>query len=418
MKFNINEILKDKNSFNNVVMQSEDRVRVFPQSKFVDKYNFKISGAVRTPGTFNIDRDQNLKISDAITLAGGAVASATDFAYLYRKDPTAGDVLTYEQINIKDIIENPNSSSNITIEPNDEIVLFDKTKFQDKTRIEVVGAVREPKTLLYDESLTLRDAIILAGGFKLQAQNSRIDVFRVDWSSDKETRTYATTISVDEDYNVMDDPNFKLQPFDQIVVRTAPNYGFQKGMAIEGEVLYPGGYALISEEERISSVIERAGGLTKEAFPEGATLYRAIDGIGYIVIKLDEILNDPNSYYNFILKQGDRISIPKKQDYVTILGATKANEIYNQTLVNTGKLTVAFHPGKDAKYYIDKYAGGLGKRARPRLVTVQHLNGELERTRGFLVKNYPEIRPGSIISVTAVPPKIKPEKSVNREKID
>jgi len=418
LKINLDEITSNNNALGNVTLQSKDEIIIFSKSRFINKYDFKIGGAVRNAGSFSIDESQSLQVSDAIILAGGAIPSATDFAYLYRKDPTGGKVISYKKFNIKEILSNPKSAENFILEPNDEIILFDKRRYQDETEVKIDGAVREPGSFEYDPSLTLKDLILLAGGFQIQAQNSRIDVFRVDWSSDKETNTYATTISVDEDYNVINNENFKLQPFDQIVVRTAPKYGLQKGVVIEGQVLYPGGYALISEEERISSIIERSGGLTDEAFPEGATLLRALDSTGYMVIKLDEILLDKNSFYNFILKRGDRISIPKRQDYVTIIGETKANELYPNSLVNTGKLTVAFHPGRDAKYYIDKYAGGLGKRARPRLVTVQHLNGELETSKGFLVKNYPKIRAGSIITVGAVPEKIKPIQSQPKEKID
>src|SRR5690606_22130156 len=68
--------------------------------------------------------------------------------------------------------------------------------------------------------------------------------------------------------------DFVLQPYDMVFVRTAPGYETQKTVRIEGEVLYPGAYAISKKDERITDIIKRAGGFTSYAYVKGSSLKR------------------------------------------------------------------------------------------------------------------------------------------------
>jgi hypothetical protein len=66
---------------------------------------------------------------------------------------------------------------------------------------------------------------------------------------------------------------FALQPYDRVLVRPLPDLAFQRAVAIHGEVRHAGSYTLQRKDERLVSVIERAGGLNETAFVAGARFY-------------------------------------------------------------------------------------------------------------------------------------------------
>ena len=111
-------------------------------------------------------------------------------------------------------------------------------------------------------------------------------------------------------------------------------------------------------------------------------------------------LKNEKSIHNFILKSGDIITIPKQKDLVTITGATKAIELYPENIVRSGKINVAYHKRKRAKWYIDEYAAGVGENGKSKLITVEYPNGEIKRTKNFLFfKIYPQVTEGSVVKV-------------------
>ena len=346
---------------------------------------------------------------------------ATPFAYIRRTDKGNTKKRKYLRVDLQIALSDPSSAANITLEPDDELIIYSTERFTDETVINVSGAVRSPGEIQYAENFSLKDVLTMAGGLKMEASKSRIDIFRVVINDDAPTETVLATLEVDDDLNVISgDGSFELAPFDMVVVRRAPEFEFQNVVLINGEVKYPGPYPLVSDNERISSIIKRSGGLTAEAFPAGATLYRVQDGIGYVVLELEEVLKDKNNISNFILKKGDVIEIPKQKDLVTIQGATKANELYPEKVIAGGKINVAFHNNKSAKWYIDNYAAGVGNNGKRKLITVEHPNGEIERTKSFLFfRDYPSVREGSVISVGTKPiDPVKEKEKEEREKVD
>ena len=418
-RVNIDDALNSGSS--NIALRPGDKLLVYSKDRFLDKAEISVNGAVRVPSKYAYDQSETLKIEDLIILAGGLRKDAIGFGYIHRVlDPLNPNEKEYIRVDIQKAVEAPESTDNIVLQPNDRLEVFSKLTFTDEINIDVRGAVRNPGKYRYDESLTLQDALALSGGLKITASRKKVDVFRMilDENNDKVSKTIVASIELDDNLNSGN--NFKLNPYDIIVVRKLPGFKFQRYVTIEGAVKYPGGYALLDEKERLSSLVKRSGGTTPEAFPEGATLYREKEGVGFIVLRLDKVLKDETDIHNFILKQGDVINIPEQKDLVTITGATRATELYSDEVLSAGKFNVAFNPKKRAKWYVDEYAAGVGENGRRRLITVEHPNGRIERTKNYLVfKIHPKVRQGSVIKVGyKAPEKTKEERKRDRKDID
>lgn len=395
---NIQSILNREQT--DIQLRASDRLIIRAKSEFVSKRDFSISGAVRQAGSFDLDSNEDLKLSDAIYLAGGLTDVATNFAYIIRTPP--GQLKPqYISVNVDNALNNPSSADNQALMPGDRIRVYDQNTYFDESFVSIQGAVREPSEFRYDESLTLKDVILQAGGLKIEAAANKIDIFRVEFQNNNKTRTLVANVSVDENLNTIGGGNFELQPFDQIVVRTVPEFELQRSVTLRGEVRYPGTYSLVDDNSTILDVINQAGGFTNEAFKGGVRLFRNLDDVGYIVVDIEKAMSNKNSTLNIILQQGDEIEIPKINNLVSITGAVKTSDAFTAEVANSGKTNFIYEKGKGVKYYIES-AGGFGDNADKSKVFVTHPNGEKHSTKKFLFfKNYPEVVPGSIISVEA-----------------
>src|SRR2546428_4909582 len=137
-----------------------------------------------------------------------------------------------------------------------------------------------------------------------------------------------------------------------------PQFDLQRAVVVSGQVRYPGTYSLRSKDERLADVIERAGGLTPQAYPDGIRFVRSANGVGRVHVELPRALRDTGSAHNVIIQPDDSIFIPEYQPTVKVLGAGNAPG------------SILWRRGADVDYYISA-AGGLaasadGGRARGR----------------------------------------------------
>src|SRR5690606_15219046 len=201
--------------------------------------------------------------------------------------------------------------------------------------------------------------------------------------------------------------NCQFEPFDVLVVRTIPDFELQEVVQINGRVRYPGPYVLMANPEKLTDLVERAGGLSPDAFPEGATLVRTQGNItGIVVISLAEALKKENHPSNLVIREGDVISIPRQDDLVSIRTlATRAPEILRDTLIEQNFINVNFSGRKSAAWYIRNYAGGFARDADRKSVRVVHPNGRIEGTNSlWFIKSYPKVQCGSKSFVAMTPP--------------
>jgi protein involved in polysaccharide export with SLBB domain len=414
IRLNIRQAVADTASIDNRNLRAFDELLVYTNEQFVDDAVVNIYGSVRLPTT--LQYDDGLRVSDLIFFAEGLQPDAADFAYI-RRTNLESRTPEYIRVDLIQAMQNPEGAANPLLMPFDSVQVLSKTRFLEQATVRVEGAVREPGVYDYDRSLTLQDVLTLAGGLRFGAASNRVEISRVLVRDNQPTQTIVAIVEVNDLFEIVGGTpgGLELEPYDQIIVRNVPDFKLQENVTILGEVQYPGMHPLLGENERLLSLVERAGGLTTRAFADGATLFREQDSVGYIIMNLSEVLRKPDSRFNFILKPGDIIEIPTQQDLVRITGATRVKEMYPEEILKGGAITVPFHKGRRAGFYIRKYAAGIGEDGRFGRVTVQHPNGEIQKTRLFFT---PKVRKGSVVQVGTKPEKPKDPEEAPKEPVD
>ncbi len=391
-------------------LRGGDELMVYKQAAYTDAAYVNIRGAVRHEGRFNLNPKGDIRVKDLLLLAGGLRSDAFDHALLYRTKLNNQKDYEVLRISVRDIMDDGVAGQNIFLQPYDSLIVLSQSNFEEAPFVEISGAVKLPGRYAYGKGISVRDVITLANGFTYFAATNRIDIFRVMIKDNEPIKTIVKSITTRLNLEeASKDATFELEPYDIIVVRGLPEFRMQQLVQIEGEVKYPGPYALVHPNERLSDLIQRAGGFTAEAFPSGASLYRSKDSIGYIVISLDQVMQNTASRSNIILSEGDYLFIPKQKDLVRIAGATNVHDLYPEKVVSgNNAISVAFEGNRSAKYYIDRFAAGVSKNGDLDKVTVEHPNGKIDRTKHFLFfKIYPKVSKGSVVNVGYK--EIKPE---------
>ena len=416
-KFSPERVLANANDPENYQLQPLDKILIFATPDYTQYYKLNVSGAVRNPGAFDYDPNRNLRVADVIMLAGGMKPDALNRGYLIRTDSATGE-REYIQIDVLNALLSQNSPDNVILKPLDRILVLSQNLIISESFIEVNGAVKNPGRFKFGANMTLMDAVVLAGGLKMEAATNKIDVYRVVFQNNEPTRVVAATFDIDRELLTSQVAGLQtaLQPFDMVEVRTVPDFEFQQMVNIDGEVKYPGRYALTHKNMQVSDLVAMAGGLSAEAFPAGAQLFRNEKNTGVVIIELDEVLRSPGSPNNIVLLAGDRILIPKRNEIVGIEGAVNIPDVYtSEFLMNRQDINVAFKGRKSAKYYINEFAGGFKTNADKDRVFVEYPSGRKVKTKHFLgIRIYPKVEKGSNISVAVKPD--KPEKLEPREK--
>ncbi len=388
-----------------------------------------VRGEVAYPNVYEVRTGDRL--FDLINRAGGITPNSfLDRAYVYKG---AGDSTNLKSdkidVTLNDLNKNLNSSQNILIEPNDVIEVFNKNQFIDRQMISIEGEVRNPGTFNRYGDMTLKDLLFFAGGLKQSAEFGSIvvsSIVDIDSSQKglKPTKNIVRTYKVSQNL-ALDSVTevVKLKPYDQVFVRKNPNFKLQQNITLSGEVLYPGTYPKISEQETVSAIIQRAGGLKSNANLNGAKLFRVKDSVfttnfnkkvnrtryirdtaGHIIdsvvfdssepiiIDLENAINSPGSKYDVVLKEGDVLIIPEINPVVTIKGA-----------VQTQLKMYVDEDHSKLLYYIDR-SGGFGVRPWKKRIYVTYANGKSRKTKNFgFFHFYPKVEAGSIVVVPTRP---------------
>ncbi len=420
IRFVSGEALRNRSSADNLLLMSKDIVQIPSQKSYADETFISIDGAVRDPGRFAFEPGVEMKLQDVILVAGGLLPSAAEFGFIVRRKPDDPKKTEYLPFNAVLAEQDPSSPDNLSLQLMDSIYVYDKRSLEDDFNVRVSGAVRNPGLFTYSPGLTVERVLSLAGGFTFSAATNRVDISRTIIIENEPTRTATFTTQLDRELNRFTEKDaFLLMPFDHIIVREVPEFELERTVYVGGEVKFPGVYSIVNNNERISSFIDRAGGLTEEAFPDGARLYRAEDSIGVVVLNLQEGLNKPSSQSDIILRHSDTLYIPKRQELVTISGAVNFRDVLNEEFIKSGnKINVGYVQDKNAMYYVDKYAAGISETGRRRLISVRHANGRLEKTKNYgFFYSYPKVTPGATINVGSYAEKASKE-PVEKETVD
>jgi len=415
LSVNLKDILRDKTK--DVVLRREDKISIFSILDLREKYTVTIHGEINIVKKINKSKDPDKNISKAGVkfsneISQGNNQNNTNKLQINSDNQSMDDLEEDDKINIDTEISNELKS--------------------DQTNNSLIN--RQVKlTLPYVENMTVEDLILKAGGLRESAATGFVEIVRrkknigldspqLINSQIAEIVRFGISKNLQLDISAS---SFKLIPYDEVFIRTSPNYELQQFVTVQGQLVFPGVYGLEKKDERLSELIARAGGLNNQAYPQGAKLIRKniltesektrkkeqlnqiqdnFNGVvinnevsqtkntELIGINLLAAINNPGGDEDLFLNEGDIIDIPKQPQTVKVTGEV----LYPNS--------VKYNDGKSFKDFISEAGGFTANSARNRAY-VLYSNGSVKRTRTFLfIRHFPKIERGAEI---IVPRKIK-----------
>lgn len=396
----------DASQFNSFVLQNGDELEVRKmEARFENR--IAISGAVYLPGVFELSNEVN-SVRKLVEKAGGLQPEAfTERALIHRQlDDRSLETFAVDLEGILD-----GRKADVPLQKNDELFVHSVFDLKDQGTLTINGEVAVPGTFPFAANTSVQDLILQAGGLLRSASVARVDVARL--ITDKESvvaqsdiATYFT-FSIKDGFALDGADEFILEPYDVVTVRRSPSYVTNKRVTISGEVNFPGTYNMSKREERISDLLNKAGGITDFAYLKGARIVRQMSAgertqygeimramvnsdddmvlnasTNYFVsFDLEDALKNPGGENDLVLREGDVLQIPVYNNTLSISGAVQV-----PTSIN-------FEKGLSKRDVVSA-AGGYVKRAYKRKAFIVYMNGRVAK-----LKHNTKIEPGSIIYV-------------------
>ncbi|AFP31455.1 SLBB domain-containing protein [Marinobacter sp. BSs20148] len=284
-------------------VKAGDRVSVASIANVTGQY-IEISGAATRTGKFawvpGMRVSSIIRNSDADLLP----IADTNFAAIVRTNPETQQISVLS-LELKNAIAHPGRAADLILQEKDQLLLFadnGKSNFEQggeegaqrfsrealfnkvvkrlKTQatpqapqqtMTISGPVRYPGEYPLPASGKVKDAIVMAGGLKDSALMLGAELARRTLNANGVEQTRLQTVDLASAMNGQG--NVALQSRDRLMVKSIPLFGATHTISLEGEVVYPGEYTF-SDGETLSAVLQRAGGLTNNAFPRGSVFTR------------------------------------------------------------------------------------------------------------------------------------------------
>jgi len=426
-----------------------DIVRVYPIQQRLNEV-VTVEGHVARPGPRAWR--SGMRLTDALPSLA-ALQPEADARYLLIARPNRAEGTTELQgADLLAALEAPTSDANVELAAGDTVRIFDRREDRatllkpilERARVStapgrpmrevtVEGAVHHPGRYPWAPTMRVTDLLKAAGGLTDQAYTLEAELtrrFTVDGRAREQARQ-----TVDLSAALRGgDKDVALEAYDQLVIRRIPKWAEEGTVEIVGEVQFPGKYP-IARGERLSRVLQRAGGLTSYAYPKGAIFLRdsvrqreqeylerltaqlerdlgvfatsgpelgvkkevaiaegqallqqmrAAKATGRMVINVSALL-DVREGYDIVVQPGDKLIIPQRPDEVTVLG-----EVYYPT----SHLHVAGHSRDE---YI-RLSGGVTERGNKKAVYVVHADGSVSPPRRWFANSI-DVGPGDTVIV-------------------
>ena len=438
-------------------LQAGDLLTVFPVEEDMDEAVY-LAGHVNRPGFYEWSPGMTLT---QLLPSERMLRARADLGYvLIRREEGPDRQISVISADLKEALKAPGSDADLRLQARDKVQVFElgisrgsavqeilneldaqSTLEKPYQAVTVGGQVRAPGSYPLETGMRLSDLIRAGGGLADSAYSADSEMTRYVVAPDGSRRT--VLLKVDLEGVTAGDPeaDILLQPYDFLNIKETPEWQDQFQVNIAGEVRFPGTYP-VRRGENLSSLIQRAGGLTQLAFPEGAiftraslrqreseqlevltrrlesdlsalalqaaqspdasatqayglgqsllTQLRAAEPVGRLVIDLVALIEnagDPD--FDVVLKNGDTLSIPSFSQEVTVLG-----EVQYAT-------SHLFDPGRGRDTYIG-LSGGLTPNADSKRIYVVRANGAVVASSGsrwFSRGNRVDMRPGDTVVV-------------------
>lgn len=420
-RYQIATVTEDK--YSTFIMMDADSLMVDSVIPFYEN-RLTITGAVWRPGEYELSPTVNTVkglVKQAAGLKGDEFAGRAQITRLNEDFTT-----TVIAVDIRGILSGV--SPDVELKPEDQLYIPSLFDLREPYTIKVSGAVNFTDTVLpYRKSLTVEDAIMMAGGLKESAATVNVEVAR----RIKDTKAEQNSNQTAEVFNFTLNDNlgllpadgktsgtvFTLEPFDEVYVRYSPGYKEQQVIRIDGEITFAGDYVLAVKNSRLSDIVAKAGGITPDAYVKGASLKRKLtedemrrletllelssnkqsrDSVALslenikdysVGIDLEKALANPGTAHDVVLRDGDKLYIPQLQSTVKINGAV------------TYPNSVTYTKGMSVGDCLSQ-AGGYNDIARKYPIVI-YMNGKVATTKKSFIffKRYPKIEPGCEIVV-------------------
>jgi polysaccharide biosynthesis/export protein len=395
--FNLKDALA--NPTTSPVLHPMDTVRIFSRFDFENPPLVSVLGDVRSPGTYRTSG--SIRLVDAIHLAGGLAPNAqTESAQVFRYSPDGAAKIF--SVNLSEALGG-DPRANIPLETRDRLIIHRDANEVDPSTVYIEGEVTKPGRYPWTGNMKVADLIRVGGGLKESADRQTADLTHYTWSSQAagnrligQHDTIVISAAMEGDSN----SNLALHNGDVLTIRQLTGWNdLGASITVRGEVRNPGTYG-IRPGEKLSSILERAGGFTATAYPYGTVLQRTqvrdlemkqqtelilrIKGIQSDLQGLPETTPDQkqskemalaqyqttleqlsanppagrvamqisgpvdrwkNSSADVEVRAGDTVTIPKKPSYVMVTG-----QVLNPT-------AVTYRPGQSAKWYLSQSGG-------------------------------------------------------------
>lgn len=400
LSVNLKDILNNKSK--DIPLRREDNVSIFSILDLKEGYTVTIHGEINLKRN-DVTLDNKLDGNNKLESNGGKVASSQENAIKSNTDK----------------INSENNAVQIESEISEELKSNEAANQLINRQLKL--------TLPFVEKMTVEDLILQAGGLRESAATGVVEIVRRKKNLADNTPinsqiaeiirfSISKKLQLDETAST-----FELQPYDEVFIRSSPNYELQQFITIQGQVIYPGVYGLEKKDERLSEIITRAGGLNRQAYPKGAKLIRKIQLTEFeknrrteqlneiqdnftgitapreqtiinktketIGIDLVKALKNPGGEDDLYVLEGDIIDIPKEPQTVKVSGEV----LYPNS--------VKYLDGKSFYDFISEAGGFTSSSARKRAY-VLYSNGSVKRTKSFLfLRFHPKIEQGAEIIV-------------------
>ncbi len=268
--FSLESVLTDKSADANFELRPLDEIFIFSKWFFRDKPSVTVKGEVRNPGKF--DFNKNMTVKDAILMAGDVTKNAyLKKAEIYRIGDQRENLIIYFD---PDKALNEDTQHNIVMQDEDTVVIHAISEYEYKKVVFVDGDVLNPGTYPFGDGARVRDLVFAAGNVLESAYLGEAEITSQIVEDDKTVRLEHRSINLKK--ALASDPanNVVLRPYDRLNVKKLQDWRKDTFVTLSGEVRYPGKY-VVKKNERLSSLIERAGGYSDNAYLRGAVFTRA-----------------------------------------------------------------------------------------------------------------------------------------------
>lgn len=423
--FHLGKLVLSNEPSANLTLMPKDQVHIFSAWMFKDKPSFSIAGEIRNPHKYDLIK--NLRIKDAILKAGGLTKNADlKKAEILRRGK---DRENYQKIyfNVANAIAG-NEKDNLPVQEDDKITIHSVNEYTYQQTVSIEGDVLRPGNFQFFDNMRVKDLVFAAGNILESSYLDDAEVTSMEINQGNTVKYVQKTINLRKALAGDEKNNIKLKPYDRVFVRRMLDWRREQFVTVSGELRFPGRY-MITKGEKLSSLIERAGGYTDEAYLRGAIFTRStvkemqqksiaemseriekalfasaaasagtavsseeiaskkiefeqqkmliekvkkVRALGRMTIKLAHLRLLRGSEYDIELENGDTLFIPEKSSVVGVVGAVMSQGAY------------VYSDSLDYEDYIEK-SGGYSEYADKGNIFIMKVDGTAHRAaRGFI----------------------------------